>query len=301
MPMEWLNYHHLLYFWTVAREGSVARACQRLHLSQPTISGQLRVLEEALGEKLFARQGRGLVLTEVGRTVYSYADEIFSLGRELMDNLKDRPTGRPLRLSVGIADVVPKLIAYRLLEPALKLPERVHVVCREDKPERLLAELALHGVDLVLADAPLSPSMRIRAFSHLLGECGVCFFAVPALAAVYRRRFPASLAGAPMLLPTDNTTLRRSLDQWFDAQGLRPQVVGEFEDSALLKVFGQTGAGLFAAPAAIEREVRKQYGVVVVGRVEEIRERYYAISAERRLKHPAVVAISEAAQHHLFR
>lgn len=301
MPMEWLNYHHLLYFWTVAREGSVARACQRLNLSQPTISGQLRVLEEALGEKLFTRAGRGLVLTEVGRTVYSYADEIFSLGRELMGNLKDRPTGRPLRLSVGVADVVPKLIAYRLLEPALKLPGRVQVVCREDKPERLLAELALHGVDLVLADAPLSPSLRIRAFSHLLGECGICFFAVPALAAAYRRGFPASLAGAPVLLPTDNTTLRRSLDQWFDAQGLRPQVVGEFEDSALLKVFGQTGAGLFAAPAAIEREVRKQYGVVVVGRVEEIRERYYAISAERRLKHPAVVAISEAAQHHLFR
>lgn len=299
--MEWLNYHHLLYFWTVAREGSVARACQRLHLSQPTISGQLRALEGSLGEKLFTRQGRGLALTEVGRTVYSYADEIFSLGRELMDNLKDRPTGRPLRLSVGIADVVPKLIAYRLLEPALGLPERVHVVCREDKPDRLLAELALHGVDLVLADAPLSPAMRIRAFSHLLGECGVCFFAVPKLAATYRRRFPASLTGAPLLLPTDNTTLRRSLDQWFDQHGLRPQVVGEFEDSALLKVFGQTGAGLFVAPAAIERELRLQYGVVVVGRVEQIRERFYAISAERRLKHPAVVAISEAAHHHIFR
>ena len=297
--MEWLNYHHLLYFWTVAREGSVARACQRLNLSQPTISGQLRALEEALGEKLFARQGRGLVLTEVGRTVYSYADEIFSLGRELMDSLRDRPTGRPLRLVVGIADVVPKLIAYRLLEPALA--EQVQVICREDKPERLLAELALYGIDLVLADAPLSPSVRIKAFSHLLGECGICFFAVPALAAAHRRRFPASLDGAPLLLPTDNTTLRRSLDQWFDAQGVHPQVVGEFEDSALLNVFGQTGAGLFAAPAAIEREVRKQYGVVVVGRVEEVRERYYAISAERRLKHPAVVAISEAAQHYLFR
>ncbi|MBM3278103.1 MAG: transcriptional activator NhaR [Candidatus Handelsmanbacteria bacterium] len=299
--MEWLNYHHLLYFWTVAREGSVARACQRLHLSQPTISGQLRALEESLGEKLFARQGRGLVLTEVGRTVYSYADEIFSLGRELMDNLKDRPTGRPLRLSVGIADVVPKLIAYRLLEPALALPERVHVVCHEDKPDRLLAELAVQGVDLVLSDAPLSPAMRIRAFSHLLGECGVCFFAVPKLAATYRRRFPASLTGAPLLLPTDNTALRRSLEQWFDQHGLRPHVVGEFEDSALLKVFGQTGAGLFVAPAAIERELRLQYGVVVVGRVEQIRERFYAISAERRVKHPAVVAISEAAHHRIFR
>lgn len=299
--MEWLNYHHLLYFWTVAREGSVARACQRLHLTQPTISGQLRALEESLGEKLFARQGRGLVLTEVGRTVYSYADEIFSLGRELMDNLKDRPTGRPLRLSVGIADVVPKLIAYRLLEPALALPERVHVVCHEDKPDRLLAELAVQGVDLVLSDAPLSPAMRIRAFSHLLGECGVCFFAVPKLAATYRRRFPASLTGAPLLLPTDNTALRRSLEQWFDQHGLRPHVVGEFEDSALLKVFGQTGAGLFVAPAAIERELRLQYGVVVVGRVEQIRERFYAISAERRVKHPAVVAISEAAHHRIFR
>jgi LysR family transcriptional activator of nhaA len=298
--MEWLNYHHLYYFWTVAKEGSVSRACRHLHLAQPTISGQIRALEESLGEKLFVRAGRGLALSEVGRTVYSYADEIFSLGREMLDILKDRPTGRPLRLVVGVADAIPKLIAHRLLDPALSMPEPVQVVCHEDKPERLLAELSAHGLDVVLTDAPLGPGTRIRAFNHMLGETGVSLFAVSPLAARFEDGLPGSLGGAPFLLPARNTTLRRSLDQWFDERGIRPRVVGEFDDSALLKAFGQAGLGIFAAHEAIETEIRRQYGVVKLGRLEGLRERFYAISAERRLKHPAVLAISETARRRLF-
>jgi LysR family transcriptional activator of nhaA len=298
--MEWLNYHHLLYFWTVARTGGVSAASAELRLAQPTISGQLRLLEEHFGEKLFHRVGRRLELTDVGRLVYRYADEIFSLGRELTDAVRGRPTGRPLRFAVGIADQVPKLVAYRLMEPALKLPEPVRLVCREDKPERLLADLAVHALDLVLTDAPLNPSINVRAFSHLLGECGTTIFGARPLVARYRRGFPRSLDGAPFLLPTENTVLRRSLDQWFAQQDLHPAVVSEFEDSALLKAFGERGMGLFAAPTAIEAEIRRQYGVQAIGRTEVVRERFYAISVERRLKHPAVLAISEAAKVKLF-
>ena len=298
--MEWLNYHHLLYFWTVVREGTVARAGERLSLAQPTISGQLRTLESVLGEKLFTRSGRHLVPTDTGRLVYRYADEIFSIGREMMETLKGRPSGRPLRLTIGVADAVPKLIAYRLLQPALALPEPVHLVCREDRPDRLLAELAVHELDVVLTDAPISPSVRVRAYSHLLGECGISFFGVPALASRYRKGFPKSLDRAPMLLPADNTAMRRSLDEWFEATKIHPVVIGEFEDSALLKVFGEAGRGLFPAPTAIEREVRKQYQVALVGRVDNVRARFYAVSVERRLKHPAVVAIADAARKKLF-
>jgi LysR family transcriptional activator of nhaA len=298
--MEWLNYHHLLYFWTVAKEGSIARACETLRLAQPTISGQLRLLEDTLGEKLFVRRGRGLVLTEVGQVVYRYADEIFGLGRELQDVLKGRPRGRPLRLHVGISDLLPKLIAYRILQPALALPEQVQLVCDEDTPERLLAELAEHRLDVVLSDAPITATVRVKAFNHLLGTSGITLFAAPNLAVRYRKNFPACLDGAPFLLPIEGATLRRSLEQWFDAAGIRPNVVGEFKDRALMKTFGQGGAGLFAGPVAIEKEVREHYKVSVVGRVDAVVERFYAISIERKLKHPAVVAISEAARDKLF-
>lgn len=298
--MEWLNYHHLLYFWTVAREGTIARAGERLSLAQPTISGQLRTFEEAIGEKLFSRSGRHLVLTDVGRMVFSYANEIFTTGRELTDALKGRPTSRPSRLAVGIADVVPKLIAYQLLEPALTLAHPVHLVCREDKPEKLFAELAIHALDLVLTDAPPAPTIKVRTFSHLLGECGTSVFAVPSLAARYRKRFPKSLSGAPMLLPTENTATRRSLDDWFQAQGIRPDVRSEFEDSALLKTFGQRGWGLFSAPTAMERALRRQDDVALVGRIAAVRARFYAVSVERRLKNPALLAISDAARQKLF-
>jgi LysR family transcriptional activator of nhaA len=298
--MEWLNYHHLLYFWMVAREGSVTRASSELRLAQPTISTQIRMLEDALGEKLFVRQGRNLVLTDVGREAYRYADEIFSLGREMLDVIKNRPSGRALRLAVGIADVLPKMVVYRLLEPVRRLDRPVHIVCREGKPEPLLAELAIHKLDLVLADAPVGANTSVKAFHHLLGECGVSFFATPPLAARFRRRFPASLNGAPLLLPVEGSVLRRSLAQWFDAQGIRPDVVSEFEDGALLKAFGAAGAGVFPVPSIIEDEVRQQYGVQLVGRVEAVRERFYAVSHERRLKHPAVVAVCDAAREKLF-
>jgi LysR family transcriptional activator of nhaA len=299
--MEWLNYHHLLYFWTVAQEGSVSRASERLRLAQPTVSGQVRALEESLGEKLFRRTGRRLELTEMGQHVYRYADEIFSLGRELQDSLKGRPTARPQKLVVGVADVVPKLIAYRLLEPALRMREQVRLVCHEDAPERLLGELSMHQLDVVLSDLPVGASASVRAYSHLLGECGVTVFASQRLAASLRRDFPRSLEGAPFLMPLESTTLRRSLQHWLETEEVRPQVVGEFKDSALLKVFGQAGVGLFPAPTAIEDEVCNQYGVEVVGRIEEVRERFYAITVERRLRHPAVVAISKAARSELFK
>ena len=299
--MEWLNYHHLFYFWMAAREGSIAQASRQLLLAQPTITGQIRALENALGEKLFTRSGRSLVLTDVGRLVYRYASEIFSLGRELTDVLKGRPAGRPVRLVVGVSDVLAKLIVYRLLEPALALPESVQIICYEDRPERLLAELSTFGLDLILTDAPIGQLVRVRAFSHLLGSCGVSFFGTASVAAKYRRNFPASLDGAPFLLPLESTTLRRSLEQWFEAQRIRPRVVGEFQDSALLKTFGQTGLGIFAAPTVTEKEVRRQHGVSVLGRTESVIERFYAISVERKLKHPAVVAIAEAARDQLFR
>lgn len=301
MPgMEWLNYHHLYYFWMVAKEGGITQAARQLRLAQPTITGQVRELETALGERLFARSGRNLVMTEVGRMVYRYAQEIFSLGREMTDVLKGRPAGRPARLVVGVSEVLPKHVAFRLLEPALTLLEPVQLVCYEDRPERLLAELSTFGLDLVLADAPLSPSVRVRAFSHLLGSCGATILGCKSLASKYRRNFPDCLDGSPFLLPLENSTSRRSLEAWFEQQNIRPRVVGEFQDRALLQEFGQAGKGLFAAPTAVEREVRLRYRVSAIGRTEAVRESFYAITVERKLKHPAVLAISNAARDRLF-
>jgi LysR family transcriptional activator of nhaA len=298
--MEWLNYHHLLYFYAVAREGSVTRAAQKLRLAQPTLSGQIRKLEQHFEEKLFERQGRSLVLTEMGRLVYRYADEIFSLGRELTDTLRGRPTLRPARLAVGISEAVPKLVSHHLLETALALREPVKLVLREGKTDDLLAALAVQSFDLVIADAPLGGHHKVRAFDHLLGESKVSFFASPALARAHRRRFPKSLDGAPTILPTENTPLRRALDQWFERVGVRPHIVAEIEDTALLKVFGQHGAGVFPAPEILAAEVRRQYRVVPIGSAGPVRERFYAISVERRIKHPAVAAITARAQRELF-
>lgn len=294
--MEWLNYHHLLYFWTVAREGSIAKACGKLLVSQPTISGQIHALEDSLGEKLFTRAGRGLALTEVGRVVYGYADEIFGLGRELQDVLKGRPGGRPAYLVAGISDHLPKLVAYRMLRPALEGAEPIRLVCHEDSPEKLIVELAEHKLDVVLADAPFDSAVRVKAYSHLLGSCPVALFATPALAKTYRKGFPACLDNAPFLLPMAVSTLRRSLDRWFEANGLRPRVVGEFKDSALMKTFGGSGCGIFAAPTVVEAEVTRSYSVVKIGILPSVVERFYAISVERRIKHPAVLRISEAAR-----
>ncbi len=298
--MEWLNYHHLLYFWTVAREGSVSRASASLRLAQPTISGQVKTLEETLGEKLFERRGRNLVLTEMGQVVFRYADEIFSLGRELLDTVKSRPVHRPARLRVGIAGVVPKLIAYELLKPALALPEPVELSCIEGESSHLIAALATYSLDVVLTDAPLAPGGSIRAYNHFLGESGITFFGTKAQADRCRRRFPRSLDEASILLPMRNTMLRGGLDRWFEKLEIRPRLAAQFDDTALLKVFGGVGIGVFPAPTVIESEVKKQYGVRVIGRTTEVKERFYAISVERRITHPAVLEITEAARSELF-
>lgn len=295
--LDWLNYHHLLYFWTVAREGSIAKACERLHLAQPTVSNQLQKLERSLGAKLFERQGRKLQMTETGRLVYRYSEEIFALGNELRDAVRARPTGKPLRFTVGVPDALPKLIVYRLLRPAFEMPEPIMLVCREGRFDELLADLATHELDLVLSDVPAPPSVRVRAYSHSLGQCGVGLFGTDELANQYRGGFPQSLNGAPLLMPSPQTSIRRQVDHWFETLDLRPRVVAELADSALLKVFGQEGRGLFPAPMAIAAEVKRQYGVTVAGVIPDLQERYYAVSVERRLKHPAVVAISAAARN----
>lgn len=298
--MDWLNYHHLYYLWIVGREGSIARACEKLLLAQPTVSEQIRSLERSLGEKLFEKAGRSVVLTEAGKMVFRYADEIFSLGRELVDTLKDRPTGRPVRCVVGVADVLPKLVVYRLLKPVMEMAEPVQLICREGPPESLIAELVVHDTDLVLSDAPINPQLKVRAFSHLLGECGVSILAKGPVPASLRRRFPKCFDGMPFLVPDARATLRRSLDAWFDEQGIRPRIRAEFADSALLSVFGQIGAGFFAAPTAIEEDMRRQYRVQVVGRIETVRERFYAISVERKISNPAVAVMAAAARKTLF-
>ncbi len=298
--MDWLNYHHLLYFWMVAKEGSISKAAERLHLSQPTLSSQIQKLEQSIGMPLFDRVGRSLALNETGRIAYRYADEIFSLGRELTEAIQGAPSHTALKLTVGVPDVLPKLAVYRLLKPAISLQERIQLVCYEGKLQDLLAELASHHLDIVLADSPVTPSTHIRAFNHLLGESSVTVFGEAKLAQKYRRKFPHSLNGAPMLLPTQNTSLRRALEHWFDTEGVRPSVVHEFEDSAVLKVFGQHGEGLFAAPTVLKAEISKQYRVKSIGEIAAVKERFYAISVERRLKHPAVLHISQVVKEELF-
>jgi LysR family transcriptional activator of nhaA len=291
----WLNYQHLLYFYLVAREGGLKPAAARLRLSHSTVSTQMHALEDALGERLFARQGRRLVLTETGQLVYRYADEIFGLGREMVDAVKDRPSGRPIRLQVGVADVLPKRVVHRLLSPARAIPQGCHLVCREGAPERLLGDLASHALDLVLSDAPPPPGAPVRAFSHLLAECGVTFFATPRLARGAPGSLLAALRALPLLLPTDNTTLRRAVDEWLHRHGVRPQIVGEFEDAALIEVFGADGAGVFPVPSLVARDVVRQHRLVAVGRTAEVKQRFFALSVARRLEHPAVLAISRAA------
>lgn len=298
--MNWLNYHHLHYFWRVARDGTIAKASATLRLSPPTLSEQIRSLEESLGTKLFEKQGRNLVLTDAGRVAFEYAEEIFTRGQELTEALSGRKGGPTPRFTIGVVDVVPKLIAYRLLHPALNLPEPFRLICREGDSDKLIAQLAIREIDLVISDAPLDPSLRIRAFTHLLGQSGLSFFVHPRLAKGLKRRFPKCLEGLPFLMPADNTDLRRSLEHWFDVQEVRPIVVGEFEDSALAAVFSEEAVGVFAAPTATETQVKRQYGLTVLGRTRDIVASFYAISLDRRLKHPAVIAISEFAHHSVF-
>lgn len=286
-----LNYRHLLYFWVVAKEGTITRAAERLGVTVQTISGQLALLERDLGSALFAPEGRRLGLTEAGRLALGYADQIFLLGEELREALASGAADRSLRLTVGVADAVPKLMAYRLLEVALRLPQGVRLTCHEGKFDVLLAELALHKLDVVLADRPAGSGTGLRVFSHTLGEGPVAIFGAAAIASAYRQGFPASLQRAPMLMPTRNNALRGKLEGWLQAKGIRPRIVAEFDDTALLKTFARHGAGLFPAPAALAADVEAQYEVIAVGTLPEVREQFYAISNERRISHPAVEAI----------
>ena len=295
-----LNLNHLRYFWSVASHGSVTSAAEALHLTPQTISGQLRDLEHQVGSKLFERDGRGLVLTETGRTVFSYADEMFQLGAELQTVLDGRTPGSVLNIKVGVAMVVPKLLAYRMLEPVLELPDAGELICHEAPLVDLLAELAVHKLDVVLADSPISPGLNVKAYNHALGESGISFFALPEQAGKLRKNFPESLDGMRMLMPSRGSSLRLNLENWFERKDIKPVTVAEFEDRALMKVFGERGTGIFMTPTTVEQDVIDKYGVAVVGRTDEITENFYAISAERRIKHPAVSAITEAARNKLF-
>ncbi len=298
--MEWLNYHHLFYFWMTVKSGTVTAAAEALHLQRPTVAAQIRELENSVGQKLFEKQGRGLIPTEFGKQVYQYADEIFSLGHELREFIKTGQSGTRARFRVGLPDVVPKAIAFELLKPALHMPERPRIICFEGKLNQLLADLALHKLDLVISDSPAPSTLEIKVYNHKLGECGLSVLGTPALARKYRKGFPASLTNAPCLLPTEQTAVRRSLDIWMDENDVFPDVVAEFEDSALLKVFGQAGEGVFPVPTAIEAMVKRQYGVQLIGQIPDVRDKFYAISAEKRVQHAATSVIVKQARSKLF-
>jgi LysR family transcriptional regulator, transcriptional activator of nhaA len=298
--VERLNYHHLLYFWLVAREGSVSAAAARLRLAQPTLSSQIRTLESVLGERLFEKAGRRLRLTDVGQTVFRFADEIFSLGQELMDTIKRRPTGHRLRLTIGLVDVVTKPMAHRLIRPLLDPPDPIRVVVREDNTEKLLAALVANELDVLILDSPPGPDSGARVFSHRLGESGVTLLATPDLARRYRARFPKALDGAPFLLPARTTGLRRGLEQWFDRHHIRPHVVGEFDDSALVFEFGRSGSGIFALPSVVEGDVRRKHGFSLVGRVDELKRELFAVALQRRVSHPGVASLIEHARTKVF-
>lgn len=298
--MNWLNYHHLHYFWLVVREGGIVPAAKKLRVSHPTVSTQVRKLEEALGQPLFDRSRRRLELTDPGRTVYEYAEQIFDLGRQMQDVLQGGQSDRPLKLAVGVTDAMPKLIVRRLLEPALHLETPVRLLCREDRTDRVLAELALGHLDVVLADTPVPSGSGLRAYSHQLGECGVTFFAAPKTARRLRGGFPNSLHGVPFLAPTGDYVLRRALEVWFDRVDVHPDIVAEFEDSALLKVFAQDGLGVFAAPSVMTSAIEGQYGLRSIGDTDDVKERFYAITTERRLRNVAVRAICDEARDHIF-
>lgn len=294
--MEWLNYHHLRYFWTTAKEGSLARAAAKLRVSQPSISGQIRELEAAFGEKLFRRAGRNNVLTDAGHVVLGYADEIFALGAEMMNAVGHRPGAKTLRLYVGVADSFPKLVTNEILKPVFALPQEVHAICREGKMEDLLAQLAAHRLDIVLADEPPASNTNFRVFNHPLGETGTTFLAEEKLAAKLKRRFPASLQDAPALLPTENTALRRSLETWFRAKDVRPRVVAEFEDLALMKIMAAEGRGFIAVPSLVAKDAMAHYHFRMIGRAADCRLEFHAITAERRIVHPAVARITDKAR-----
>lgn len=299
--MRHLNYNHLLYFWAVAREGSITKASELLHITPQTISGQIKLLEETIGEPLFQRQGRGLMLTETGQVVHIYADEIFSIGSELTQRLRSKEPGKPLELNVGIVNSIAKLIAYRIIAPVLNLDDPVRIVCWEGDLEKLLSDLAIHKLDLILSDRLMPTGLSVKAYNHVLGDSTVSFFAQNRMAASYQKKFPQSLHEAPMLMPVSANSLRRSLDDWFEKIEVTPKIVAEFDDSALLKAFGEAAVGVFPAPTAIKKEVEHMYHASVIGEVKELKETYYAISPERKIKHPGVMSITENARTEFFK
>lgn len=299
--MEFLNYHHLRYFWVAAKEGGLTRAAQKLRVSQPSICTQIQALERAVGDKLLRRTPRGLALTEAGQKVFSFAEEIFSLGEDLLNTMKQHPTTRPMRVNIGIADSLPKLLTYEMLRPIFHLPQAIQASCCEGKVPDLLAQLATYRLDIVLADEPAPASGHLKIFNHLLGECGVSFCAEPKLAAHLKSRFPVSLDGAPALLPGPSSALRRSLEKWFQEQKIAPRLVAEFDDAALVKVAAMDSLGFLALPSLVASEAVARYGVSIIGHAVKCTQHFYAISAERRLTHPAVVAITAQAQASLFR
>lgn len=300
MKTTGLNFRHLYYFWVVAKEGSVTRAAERLDVAVQTISAQLALLEQSVGKALLAPQGRRLVLTEAGRVALAYADQIFLLGEQMQEVLSETDIGSTMRLTVGISNSLPKLIASGLLEAALNLPQKVKLVCHEDDFESLLGDLSVHKLDVVLTDRPVPSGTPLRVFSHLLGESDIMLFGSPQLASRYRDNFPASLKGAPLLLPTRNNAIRGRIDHWFEMHDVRPDILGEFDDNALLSTFGQSGIGLFPAPSALAKAVLNQFGAVPVGELTQVHEQFYAISNERKIKHPAVEAILSASHQRVF-
>ena len=298
--MRHLNYNHLFYFWTVAKEGSITKATEVLHLTPQTISGQLKLLEESVGEALFTRAGRGLVLTETGHLVYQYADEIFTLGEELSVRMKTGDAGMPATLRVGITNSIPKLIAMRILQTAVNSEEPVRLICKEGSLESLLGDLAIHQLDMILSDYAIPAGMNVKAFSYALGASKISFFAKTSIARRYTKQFPQSINGAPLLIPTSSSPVRRGLEDWFEKHDLTPRTVAEFEDSALMKAFGEEGLGLFPSPKVIQAEVELMYKCRIIGETDSVQENYYAISPERKLKHPVVLDVIETARNNLF-
>lgn len=301
MKSAGLNFRHLYYFWVVAKEGSITKAAERLDVAVQTISAQLNLLEQSIGKALLAPQGRRLVLTEAGRVAVGYADQIFLLGEQMQDVLSESGIGQIMRLTVGVTDSMAKLIASRLLETALRLPQKVKLICNEDDFESLLGDLSVHKLDVVLTDRPVPSGTTLRVFSHLLGESDVSLYAVPELAARYKDGFPASLHGAPLLLPTRNHAIRGRLDHWFESNEVRPDVVGEFDDSAMMSTFAHHGLGLFPLSTALAVDAHTEFEAVPVGVMTGVREQFYAISNERKIKHPAVEAILSASHSSIFR
>lgn len=298
--MKELNFKHLRYFWMVAKTGSIARAAQQLHLAPQSISGQLSEFEERLGVDLFRRSGRNLELTDSGRRILSTAEEIFALGDKVLETLRDDDRPQPMPFRLGIADSVSKFMVYRMIEPALELGDTVRLVCREGRLATLLADLAIHKLDMIIADRPMPSNLNVRGFSHLLGESGLTVFASPHYAKSLCGSFPDALRHARFLMPGEDVAIRPKLVEWFETQKLRPQVVGEFDDSALIKAFGQAGAGCFVAPSAIAAHVCEQYQVVELGSIDSVVEQHYAITTERRVTHPAVVRIVRSAREAVY-